>query len=82
MRCRSGNASTCLRMARQPLAPQDVLLGIQAAVGHIHRHAGLGIRLVDVDRVLRPLVLGVARVIHRQVGRNAIQPGVNLALAA
>ena len=62
----------------QALLPYQPLLHIRRSVGHIHRSAGLFVWLVQAGHVLRALMARVTRVIHRQVGRDAIQPSREL----
>ena len=61
-----------------PLVPHHLLLNRGSHVRHVGSRARLRIRLIQVDRLRRPLLLGIARMIHAQVGRNAVKPGAEL----
>src|SRR5271157_6099022 len=63
---------------RQPLPLQYLLFGAERLVGQVGRIASFLVRLIEAHSISRTFVPRIARVVNRQVGRDAIKPGRKL----
>ena len=62
------------------LCTQKVLLRRKPFVGHIQRGAGFLVRGIQINIPRGPFMPGVARMVHRKVGGNPVEPGGELGL--